>query len=113
MRFMFSCKSNTYMYPPVTFNTNTITKCLYQKHLGVILDFKLDFNIHIERKIKRYNKIIEHVKDFQFLSQKKLYVPFINLLSGLISTMFVFCMINQTIKILNINFKRFSAKLVL
>ena len=26
-KVIFSCKSNTYMYPPVIFNKNTVTKC--------------------------------------------------------------------------------------
>ena len=55
---IFFRKSNTYMYPPVKFNNNTITKYPHQKHLGVVLDFKLDFNIHTEQKIKKSNKII-------------------------------------------------------
>ena len=51
----FSRKSNTYMYPPVKFNNNTITKCPHQKDLDVVLDSKLDFNIelHTEQKIKK------------------------------------------------------------
>ena len=40
------------MYPPVKLNNNTITKSPHEKHLGVVLDSKLDFNVHIERKIK-------------------------------------------------------------
>ena len=48
-----------HMYPPVTFNNNGITKCLHQKHLGVVIDSKLDFSIDIEQqKIKKCNKII-------------------------------------------------------
>ena len=46
------------MYPPVTLNNNAITKCPHQKHLGLVFDSKLDFIIHIEQKIKKYNKII-------------------------------------------------------
>ena len=42
---IFSWKSNTSTYPPVTFNKNIAT-CLHQKHLGVFLDSKLDFSIH-------------------------------------------------------------------
>ena len=45
---IFSHKSNTYIYPPVKFNNNTINKCPHQKHLGVVLNSKPDFNIHIE-----------------------------------------------------------------
>ena len=33
--FISSWKSNTYTYPPVTFNNNIITTCPHQKHLGV------------------------------------------------------------------------------
>ena len=45
---IFSWKSNRCAYPPVTFNNNIITTCPHQKHLGVELDSKLDFSIHIE-----------------------------------------------------------------
>ena len=47
---IFSRKSNRCTYPPVTFNNNIIATCPHQKHLGVVLDSKLDFNIHIEQK---------------------------------------------------------------
>ena len=52
---IFSRKSNTYMYPPVTFNNNTITK-------WVVLDSKVEFNIHIAQKIKNCNKIIGFIR---------------------------------------------------
>ena len=35
-----------------------IKKCNHQKHLGVILDSSLNFNTHIDQKIKKYNKLI-------------------------------------------------------
>ena len=47
-QLIFSWKSNRCAYPPVTFNNNVITTCLHQKHLGVDLDSKLDFSIHVE-----------------------------------------------------------------
>ena len=49
---IFSRKSNTCTYSPVTFNNNIITTCPHQKYLGVFLDSKLDFSIHIEQKHK-------------------------------------------------------------
>ena len=55
---IFSWKSNRCTYPPVTFNNNIIATCHHQKHLGVVLDSKLDFSIDIEQKIRKYNKII-------------------------------------------------------
>ena len=42
---IFSWKSNTSTYPPVTFNKNIAT-CPHQKYLGVLLDSKLDISIH-------------------------------------------------------------------
>ena len=59
---IFSRKSNTYMYPPVKFNKNTITKSPHQRYLDVILNFKLGVNIHIEQKIKTCNMIIGLVR---------------------------------------------------
>ena len=62
MKLFFSRKSNTYMYPPVKFNNNTITKSPHQRYLDVILNFKLGVNIHIEQKIKTCNMIIGLVR---------------------------------------------------
>ena len=55
---IFSRKSNKNIYPPVTFNNNHVINCSHQKHLGVVLDSKLDFNLHIEQKIKKCYKLI-------------------------------------------------------
>ena len=46
------------MHPPVKLNNNNITRCFHQKHLGVVLDSNLNFNTHIDQKIKKCNKII-------------------------------------------------------
>ena len=60
---IFSRKMNNNLsYPHVKFNGNNITKCSDQKHLGVVLDSKLDFNTHIDQKIKKCNKLIGLMK---------------------------------------------------
>ena len=60
---IFSRKMNNNLsYPPVKFNGNNITKCSDQKHLGVVLDSKLDFNTHIDQKIKKCNNLIGLMK---------------------------------------------------
>ena len=52
---IFSCQlvSHYLSHPPVKFNNNNITRCSYQKHLGVVLDSNLNFSAHIDLKIKR------------------------------------------------------------
>ena len=54
--------NNNLSYPHVKFNGNNITKSSDQKHLGVVLDSKLDFNTHIDQKIKKCNKLIGLMK---------------------------------------------------
>ena len=50
--------SNNLSHPPVKFNNNNISRCSHQKHLGVVLDSNLNFNTHIDQKIKKCNKMI-------------------------------------------------------
>ena len=59
---IFSQKSKVHFYPPLTFNNNDVNKCHHQKHLGIILDSKLDFDIHVENKIRKCYKIIGIIK---------------------------------------------------
>ena len=49
--------SNNLLHPSVKFNNN-ISRCSHQKHLGVALDSNLNFNTHIDQKIKKCNKMI-------------------------------------------------------
>ena len=49
--------SNNLAHSPVKFNNN-ISRCSHQKHLGVALDSNLNFNTHIDQKIKKCNKMI-------------------------------------------------------
>ena len=73
-KVIFSQKSNTVLYLPFIINNSSIAKCLYQKHLGIILDSKLDLSIHIQHKIKRQNKITGLLrKDFCYVSREKPY----------------------------------------
>ena len=55
---IFARKSKVHSHPPLTFNNNDAKKCPHQKHLGIILYSKLDFNIHVDKKIKKcYRRI--------------------------------------------------------
>ena len=57
---MFGVKSDD--HPKLTFNGNQVQRCSSQKHLGLILDNKLDFNKHLDEKINKCNKIIGMMK---------------------------------------------------
>ena len=50
--------------PPNEFNERTITRYNHQKHLGIILDSNLNFNIDIDQKIKNCNKLIGRIRRF-------------------------------------------------
>ena len=49
--FTRKTSSNSLSHPPVKFNNNDISKCPHQKHLGIILDSKLNFNAHVDQKV--------------------------------------------------------------
>ena len=52
---VFSCKSHKLAHPPVFFNNVPVKRCSIQKHLGIHLDEKLNFN-HCVKKITKANK---------------------------------------------------------
>ena len=55
---IFSRKTNNSSHPPVAFNNNDIKKYPHHKHLGIVLDSKLDFKFHVDQKIKKCNNLI-------------------------------------------------------
>ena len=55
---IFTRKTNKINHPTTTFNTITVAHTSYQKHLGLYLDEKLNFNCHINVKISKANKEI-------------------------------------------------------
>ena len=52
----FSRKSHKPAHPPVLFNNVSVKRCSIQKHLGIHLDEKLNFNHHVKEKITKANK---------------------------------------------------------
>ena len=43
-------------HPPLVFNNNNVSQTFSQKHLGVILDFKLTFEEHFDHVLAEVNK---------------------------------------------------------
>ena len=111
----------------VIFSRKSIHMCIHQPNsitmlsLNVVIrstwvsflipNLTLTFILKIKKK--KCNKIIGLIRRLSVSLPRKALLIFTNLLSGLISTTVIFCMINQTIKILKINLKRFSTKFVL
>ena len=56
--FSRKTNSNNLSHPPIKFNNNNISKCPHQKHLGTVLDSKLNFKAHVDQKIKKCNRMI-------------------------------------------------------
>ena len=52
---IFSQKTslNNLSHPLIKFNNNGIIKCPHQKHLGITLDSKLNFNAHVYQTVKK------------------------------------------------------------
>ena len=62
IKVCFSNKRDKGNYPPLRFNSTNVQVADSQKHLGLVLDSKLNFNEHIESKISKCNKIIGLMK---------------------------------------------------
>ena len=62
MEVRFSYKQDRVVYPPLQFNNNNVQSANSQKHLGLVLDSKLDFNEHVNNKINKCNKSIGIMK---------------------------------------------------
>jgi hypothetical protein len=59
---LFSHKIKPPVHPPISFNNSPVVFLQSQKHLGMILDSKLNFEEHINEKILKINKVIGILK---------------------------------------------------
>ena len=55
---IFSRKLQKSTHPTLSFNNNTVTQFVTQKHLGMFLDTKLDFQGHLKSIFNKVNKTI-------------------------------------------------------
>ena len=66
-----------------SFNGSNVEACSSQKHLGLIMDNKLNFNVHVQNKITKCNKLIRTVKRLSVILPRdvslRLYKMFIRL----------------------------------
>ena len=71
IKVCFSNKRDKENYRPLQFTSTDVQIADSQKHLGLILDPKLNFNEHIESKITKYNKIIGLMKKLSLILSRK------------------------------------------
>ena len=57
--FIFSCKIKVPAHSQLVFNNNPVHKNSTQKHLGMLLDFKLNFQEYFENMLNKINKTTE------------------------------------------------------
>ena len=62
---IFSRKINKIDHSPLYFNENLVKSSSAQKHLGMILDTKLDFSLHLKNVQNKVNKTIVLLRKLQ------------------------------------------------
>ena len=63
---LFSRKKQAQIHATISLNNIQVERAPYQKHLGSILDKKLDFKQHIDSAISRVNKNIFIIKKLRY-----------------------------------------------
>ena len=67
----FSYKHNKENYPLLVLNNTKVQIANSQKHLGLILDSKLDFNEHVDNKTNKCNQILGIMKRLSSILSRK------------------------------------------
>ena len=62
---IFTRKLQKKDYPPLYFNDSSVKETCKQKHLGMLLDFRLDFQEHWKSLVKKVNKTVALSRKFQ------------------------------------------------
>ena len=62
---IFTRKLQKKDYPPLYFNDSSVKKTCTQKHLGMLLNFRLDFQEHWKSLLKKVNKTVALLRKFQ------------------------------------------------
>ena len=71
---LFSKKKKTQSHPEISLNNVPVVRSSYQKHLGLILDEKLNFKQHINNAISKINKGIAGIKELRYSLPRKLLI---------------------------------------
>ena len=68
---IFSKKKKTQTHPIISVNNIQVEKVPYQKHLGILLDEKLNFKQHVDSAILKMNKGISVIKKLRHSLPRK------------------------------------------
>ena len=68
---LFSRKKKTLNHPTLSLNNIQVKRASSQKHLGLILDEKLNFKQHIESAIVKINKGVAVIKKLRYSLPRK------------------------------------------
>ena len=79
----FSKKAGNQKSLDLTFNKSNVASSPSVKHLGMLLDSRLNFNKHVQSKTNKCYKIMDLSKNYQYTYQEKHYFGFISHLSDL------------------------------
>ena len=60
---IFSRKRNKPHHPDIIFNSNPLKKSSYQKHLGMFLDSKRDFDEHVKESLRKSIGLIRKLRN--------------------------------------------------
>ena len=96
-KVLFSRKIQKSSQPSLIFNNNIVTQSLTQKHLGMFLDTKLDFQEHLKSIFSKVKKIIgqDNYRSSTTYCRDCLYLQFISPLLDLLSTILTSYMIKH------------------
>ena len=64
---LFSCKTKSVDHPQISFNGFPVVQVKETKHLGLVLQFKLNFEKHLFEKMKKAKRIIGMIKHLNYL----------------------------------------------
>ena len=68
---IFSRKKQSQNHPSISLNNIQVERASYQKHLGIILDEKLNFKQHVDNAILKVNKGISVIKKLRYSLPRK------------------------------------------
>ena len=68
---LFSRKKSKVIHPSLIFNEKDVSRSEFQKHLGLVLDSKLNFNMYLKGKFSIINNGIALLRKLRYSIRRK------------------------------------------